>query len=153
MTVEENLQKLGLHLPSPPRPVANYVPTVQVDRFLFTSGILPISEGKVAFPGKVGREVSLEDGQEASRLAVLNALALIKQALGTLERVARVVKLTGYISSGEGFTQQPAVLNSASDLIVSLFGDRGRHSRVAIGAFELPLGSPVEIELLIEIKS
>lgn len=148
MTVEENLQKLGLFLPSPPHPLANYVPTVQVDRLLFTSGILPIREGEVAFPGKIGREISIEDGQEACRFAILNALALIKQALGTLERV---VKLTGYISCVEGFTEHPAVLNGASDLIVSLFGERGRHVRVAVGVFELPLGSPVEIELLIEI--
>ena len=150
---EENLKKLGLTLPVPPGPVAHYVSSVRVGNLLLTSGILPMREGKVAYTGKLGRELSLADGQEAARLATLNALSVLRQDLGSLDKVSRVVKLTGYIASGEGFTQQPAVLNAASDLLIGIFGESGRHARAAVGAAELPLGAAVEIEIIIQFES
>ena len=153
MDVEARLEALGLRLPVPPRPVANYVPAVQIGGLVFTSGVLPVREGQIAMVGKLGKELSVEQGQDAARLALLNALSVVKQELGSLNRVARVVRLTGHVASSAGFTQQPVVLNGASDLLVAVFGEAGRHTRVAVGAAELPLGAPIEIELIIEVKS
>ncbi len=153
MTAESKLKTLGLALPSPPETVANYVPAVRTGELLITSGILPMRDGRLAFTGKLGEGLSVEQGREAARLSLLNALSVVKQALGDLEKVARVVKLTGYIASAAGFIQQPSVLNGASDLLVAIFGDAGRHARAAIGASELPLGAPIEIELIVQAKS
>lgn len=153
MSIDKKLQELGLSLPSPPRPVANYVPSLCSGNLLFTSGILPMKDGRPAFTGKLGGGLSVEEGRKAAREAALNALAVVREELGDLDRVNRIIRLTGHIASAPGFIEQPAVLNGASDLLVSLFGDRGRHTRVALGAAELPLNSPVELELLIEIRT
>ena len=151
MKIQAKLKELGLALPTPPKPVANYIPAVRVGPLLFTSGVLPMRDGKPAYEGKLGRELSVEQGQEAARLAVLNALSVVKQELGSLDQVGRIVRLTGHVASAPGFTQQPAVLNGASDLLVAVFGESGRHTRVALGAAELPLGSPIELELIIQV--
>jgi enamine deaminase RidA (YjgF/YER057c/UK114 family) len=111
-----------------------------------------MKEGKLAYEGKLGKELSVELGREAARLAVLNALAVVKQELGSLDNVARVVRLTGHVASAPGFVQQPAVLNGASDLLVAIFGEAGRHTRAALGAAELPLNSPIELELIIQVR-
>jgi enamine deaminase RidA (YjgF/YER057c/UK114 family) len=118
---------------------------------LFLSGILPMKDGKPAWTGKLGRELTLEQGADAARLACLNALAVIKTELGTLDAVKRIVRLGGHVASIEGFVQQPAVVNGASDLLVSIFGDAGRHARLALGAYELPLGAAIELELIVEV--
>jgi len=152
MSAEEQLAVLGLTLPPPPKPVASYVPAVQSGDLLFLSGILPMRDGKPAWTGKVGREVTLEQGIEASRLACLNALAVVRAELGSLDRVARVVRVGGHVASAEGFTQQPAVINGASDLLVAIFGEAGRHARLALGAYELPLSAPVELELILRVR-
>ncbi|MBI3812132.1 MAG: RidA family protein [Nitrospirae bacterium] len=152
MTIESKLKELGIALPTAPKPVANYVPAVRAGELLFTSGVLPMKEGKPAFEGKLGKELTVELGQEAARLAVLNALSIVKQELGSLDKVARIVRLTGHVASAPGFTQQPAVLNGASDLLVAIFGEAGRHTRAALGAAELPLGSPIELELIVQIR-
>jgi enamine deaminase RidA (YjgF/YER057c/UK114 family) len=152
MNAETRLQALGLALPPPPQPVARYVPAVRVGAILFTSGILPLVQGRITFSGKLGEDLSIEKGQEAARIAVLNGLSIIKEALGGLDRVERILKVTGYIASAEGFTQQPAVLDAASNLLVDLFGDSGRHARTAVGAAELPLGSPVELEFTVQVR-
>ncbi len=152
MTIESKLKELGITLPMAPKPVANYVPAVRAGELLFTSGVLPMKEGKLAYEGKLGKELTVEQGQEAARLAVLNALAVVKQEIGNLEKVLRVVRLTGHVASSPGFVQQPAVLNGASDLLVAIFGEAGRHTRAALGAAELPLNSPIELELIVQIR-
>ena len=113
---------------------------------------MPSRDGQIMFSGKLGRELSKEEGYEASKLTLLNALANIRLALGTLDRVKRVVKMTGYVASQEGFVEQPFVINGASDLLVKIFGEAGRHARAAVGVAELPLGVPVELELIVEIS-
>jgi enamine deaminase RidA (YjgF/YER057c/UK114 family) len=152
MKIESNLEDLGLTLPPPPKPVANYLPAVRVGDLVFTSGVLPMKEGRLAYEGRLGEAITVEQGQEAARLAVLNALAVIRQELGSLDLVVRIVKLTGYIASLPDFKQQPAVLNGASDLLMAVFGGAGRHARVAVGAAALPLGAPVEIELIAQFR-
>ena len=151
MPAEKQLQALGLTLPPPPKPVASYVPAVRSGALLFLSGILPMKDGRPAWTGKVGRELTVEQGAEAARLACLNALAVVRAELGSLDAVKRIVRLGGHVASAEGFTQQPAVVNGASDLLVSIFGDAGRHARLALGASELPLGAAIELELIVEI--
>ena len=152
MSFERKLKELHLELPPPPQPLATYVPAVQAGNLLFLSGVLPMRDGQLAFSGKLGRDLTVEQGVEAARLALLNALAIAKQALGTLDRITRVVKVVGHVASAEGFVQQPQVLNGASDLLVEIFGESGRHARVAVGAAELPRGAPVEIEVIFSVS-
>jgi len=152
MTPEENLRQLGLELPPAPRPVGAYVPAVRTGNLLFVSGQLPTREGKLIAQGRVGREVSLEEAQGCARQAALNALAVVAAEVGGLGGVTRIVRLTGHVASAPGFTDQPKVLNGASDLLAQVFGDIGRHSRAALGAAELPLGSPVELEMIVEVQ-
>lgn len=151
MSYEQKLTQLGLALPAPPKPVANYVPVVRTGDLLFLSGVLPSRDGQLIMTGKLGQNLSIEQGMEAARVAVLNGLSIIRQEAGSLDRVKRIVKMVGHIASAPGFTDQPQVLNGASDLLVSLFGDAGRHARVAVGAAELPRQAPVEIELIVEL--
>ena len=149
---ESRLAELEIALPPPPQPLATYVPVVRAGDLLFLSGVLPMRDGQLAFSGKLGRDLTVEQGMEAARLAILNALAIARQELGTLDRIARVVKVVGHVASAEGFVQQPQVLNGASDLLVSIFGEAGRHARVAVGAAELPRGAPVEIEVILQVR-
>ncbi|MDH4087209.1 MAG: RidA family protein [Nitrospira sp.] len=151
MSYEQKLIQLGLELPAPPKPVANYVPVVRTGDLLFLSGVLPSRDGQLIMTGKLGQNLSIDQGMEAARVAVLNGLSIIRQEAGSLDRVKRIVKMVGHIASAPGFTDQPQVLNGASDLLVSLFGDAGRHARVAVGAAELPRQAPVEIELIVEL--
>lgn len=153
MSYEQRLKQLGLELPAPPKPVANYVPVVRTGDLLFLSGVLPSRDGQLIMTGKLGQELSIEQGKEASRVAVLNGLSIIRSEAGSLDRVKQIVKMVGHIASAPGFTDQPQVLNGASDLLVSLFGDAGRHARVAVGAAELPRQAPVEIELIVELTT
>lgn len=152
MSYESRLKALHIELPSAPQPLATYVPAVRVGDLLFLSGVLPMRGGQLAFSGKLGRELTVEQGMEAARLALLNALAIVKQELGTLDRVVRVVKVIGHVASAEGFVQQPQVLNGASNLLVEIFGESGRHARAAVGAAELPRGAPVELEVILSIS-
>lgn len=151
MSYEQKLTQLGLALPAPPKPVANYVAVVRTGDLLFLSGVLPSRDGQLVMTGKLGQNLSIEQGMEAARVAVLNGLSIIRHEAGSLDRVKRIVKMVGHIASAPGFTDQPQVLNGASDLLVSLFGDAGRHARVAVGAAELPRQAPVEIELIVEL--
>ena len=151
MSFEHRLTQLGLILPTPPKPVATYVPFVQVGNLLFLSGVVPSRDGRIVYQGKLGRDFSKEEGYEATKLTLLNALANIRLAVGSLDRVKQIVKMTGYVSSHDGFAEQPSVINGASDLLVQIFGDAGRHARVAVGVAELPLGVPVELELIVEV--
>ena len=152
MDVRETLNQLGLTLPAAPRPVGSYVPARQAGALLFVSGVLPFRDGKIENPGKLGRELTVEEGVVAAQLAMLNGLAIHQEMLGNFSRIKQVVRLTGHVASVEGFVQQPAVINGASDLLVKLFGDAGRHARLALGAFELPLHAPIELELIVQVS-
>ncbi|RZK95414.1 MAG: RidA family protein [Rhodococcus sp. (in: high G+C Gram-positive bacteria)] len=145
----ERLAELGLKLPTPATPVASYVPAVRAGSLIFTSGQLPLSEGGLARTGKVGAEVSADEAADLARLCTLNALAAVS-ALADLDSI-RVVKVVGFVSSADGFTGQPAVINGASDLLLEIFGERGEHARSAVGMAELPLNAPVEVELVVEV--
>lgn len=150
MDAEATLKRLGLTLPATPTPVANYVRAVQTGNLLFLAGHLPSEEGRVVV-GKLGRELSADDGYQAARLAALNCLSSARAHLGSLKGVKRVVKIVGLVRSTDGFTDQPRVLNGCSDLLVEIFGEAGRHARSAIGVNELPLGAAVEIEMVLEV--
>ena len=152
VSIDAALEALGIELPAPPKPVASYVPAVLVGDLLYLSGMLPFRDGQVMIIGKLGDGVTVERGAEAGKLALLNALAVIKQEVGSLDRVHRIVRVVGHVASAAGFAQQPAVINGASDLLVQIFGDRGRHARVALGAAELPLHAAVELELFVQVK-
>jgi enamine deaminase RidA (YjgF/YER057c/UK114 family) len=150
---EAQVTALGLVLPAPPKPVATYIPVVRTGDLLFLSGMIPLRDGALILSGKLGREVSVDQGYEAAKICLLNALAVIRQELGTLDRVNQVVRMVGYVASTAEFVQHPAVINGASDLLVKIFGDAGRHARVAIGAVALPLNAPVEIELIVQASA
>ncbi|MGH7251970.1 MAG: RidA family protein [Nitrospiraceae bacterium] len=151
MSFEARLRELGIQLPAPPKPVATYVPAVRAGDLLFLSGVIPFRDGTLTMEGKLGRDLTVEQGYEAARIALLNALSIVRTELGTLDRVKRIVRLVGHVASAEGFVQQPAVINGASDLLVSIFDEAGRHARVAVGAAQLPLNSPVELELIVQV--
>jgi enamine deaminase RidA (YjgF/YER057c/UK114 family) len=152
MTPEAKLRALGLELPPAPKPVGSYVPAVRSGNLVFVSGQLPMKDGELMTQGHVAAEVSLEDAQACARQAALNALAAVAAEIGGIENVARIVRVTGYVASAPGFTDQALVLNAASDLLAGIFGEAGRHSRIAVGAAELPLGAPVELELVVETQ-
>jgi enamine deaminase RidA (YjgF/YER057c/UK114 family) len=151
MRVEATLNGLGLELPPTPRPAANYVGAVQTGNLLFVSGHGPTQDGKIVYTGKVGKDLSVEDGYAAARLVALNCLASAKSAIGDLDRITRVVKILGMVNCSEDFGDQPKVINGASDLLVQLFGESGRHARSAVGMQALPFGIAVEIEMIFEV--
>jgi enamine deaminase RidA (YjgF/YER057c/UK114 family) len=146
------LNEFGLTLPPATVPVASYVPVIRTGNLLYTSGQLPLVAGVLARTGKVGADVSVRDATDAAQICTLNALAAIG-TLVDLDSVVQVVKVVGYVSSASGFTQQPAVINGASDLLVGTFGNAGKHARSAIGVAGLPLNAPVEVEMIIEVQS
>ena len=148
---EARLKELAITLPPAPKPMASYVPVVRTGNLLFLAGQGPIAEGKPLFTGKVGASLTEEEGNKAARATILNSLAVLKSELGSLDRVKRVVKLTGWVNSAPGFNRQPWVINGASDLLIAIFGEAGKHARSAVGANELPLDIPVEIEIVVEV--
>ncbi|KAB8163695.1 RidA family protein [Streptomyces sp. 3MP-14] len=149
--VEERLAGLGLALPPVVPPVAAYVPAVVSGRYVYTSGQVPLVAGELPVAGKVGAEVTEEQARDMARVCALNALAAVKSVAGDLDRVARVVKVLGFVASAPGFTGQPQVVNGASELLGEVFGERGRHARSAVGVAVLPLDAPVEIEMQVEL--
>jgi|SRR5215471_3626120 len=153
MSFEARIRELGIMLPETPRPVANYVPAVKVGNLIFASGQTPTVAGQLMMKGKLGRDLSVEQGQEAARVALLNILAAVRSSAGTLDAIKRIVKLNGWVASAEGFVSQPQVVNGASLLLEEIFGDAGKHARAAIGVAELPSGAPVELELIVEVQS
>jgi enamine deaminase RidA (YjgF/YER057c/UK114 family) len=150
-TPEERLQQLGVDLPAPAVPVAAYVPCVRTGDLVYVSGQVPLVDGTPTHRGRLGDEVSLEDGRAAARTCAINLLAALKAELGELSRVRRVVKVTGFVASAPGFTDMPKVVNAASELFGDAFGDAGRHARSAVGVAALPLGVPVEVEAIVEV--
>lgn len=150
--IEEKLAELNVILPTPPKSSGSYVPVVKTGNLMFVSGQIPMKEGKVVFQGKVPDIQSIEEAQKAAKLCIVNALAQLKSAVGTLDKVSRIVRVSGFVNSSEGFTDQPKVINAASDLLFEIFGENGRHSRIAVGVSSLPLNSTVEIDLIAEIS-
>ncbi|CAM3863808.1 RidA family protein [Smaragdicoccus niigatensis] len=145
------LDSLGIVLPTPAKPVGAYVPAVRTGSYVYTSGQLPFVEGRLTAPGKVGDDVTLEQANAAARLAGLNALAAVHDLVG-IDSVVRIVKVVGFVASAAGFTEQPRVLNGASELMGEIFGEAGVHARSAVGVAELPLGSSVEVEIIVEVQ-
>ena len=151
MAPSERLTAMKLTLPKVVAPAGGYVPSVRSGGYVFTSGQLPIRDGKVLFTGKVPEEVSMEDATEGAALAILNAVSAAAEAAGGLDSIRRVIRVGVFVNSGPGFTEQHKVANGASDLLVEIFGDSGRHARAAIGVAELPLNAAVEVELVVEV--
>ncbi len=149
--IEEKLRSLGITLPVPPKPAGSYVPTVISQKLVYVSGQIPIEDGKVIYKGKVMKNVTLEDAQKAARLCVINALVQLKESLGDLERIAKIVRVSGYVNSDPEFTEQHKVINAASDLLFQLFEEKGQHTRIAVGVSSLPLDSTVELDMIVEI--
>jgi len=150
--IEKRLDALNIILPSPPKPVGSYVPVLITGKLAFVSGQIPIKDDKVIYAGKVSKDISVEDAQKAARLCVINALAQLKAELGSLDRISKIVKVSGFVNSPPEFTDQPKVINGASDLLFEIFGQKGQHARIAVGVLSLPLNSAVEIDLIAEIN-
>ena len=156
MTPEEKISSLNLNIPKgKATSIGSYIPITKVENLIFISGQIPINiespNGELKYKGKVGREVSVEEAQEAGKICCLNALYHLKNFVGELDNIKKIIKITGYVNSGEDFTEHPKVINGASDLLINIFGEKGKHTRVAIGVNSLPLGSPVEIDFIIQI--
>ena len=152
MLIEKRLEELGLTLPEAPTPMANYVSVRRSGNLLYFSGASAFQEGKPVVFGKLGAELTMEEGYQAARLAGLNLIAQLKRELGDLDRVVQFVKVQAFVASAPDFTQQPAVMNGASDLFVEVFGDKGRHARTAVATHVLPFNIPVEIEMIVEVQ-
>ncbi|MBC7773322.1 MAG: RidA family protein [Pyrinomonadaceae bacterium] len=152
-TIENRLNELGIVLPTPSKPVAAYIPTKLVGNLLYISGQVPFQDGKLLATGPVPRVVPMELAQQCARQCVLNGLAAAKASLGTLDRIVGVARVGVFVQCEAGFTDQPKVANGASDLLVEIFGDAGRHSRAAVGSIALPLGAAVEVEFILEVRA
>ena len=150
--IEEKIKQMGITITEAAKPLAAYIPALQVGNLVMTSGQVPIEGGAIKYQGKVGKDLSEEEGKEAAKLCAINCLSAIKSVIGNLDKIKRIVKLTVFVSSAEGFTAQPKVANGASEFIVEVFGDSGKHVRSAVGVSELPLNSAVEIEMIVEVS-
>jgi enamine deaminase RidA (YjgF/YER057c/UK114 family) len=149
--IDEKLASLNIILPCPPKPVGSYVPVVITGKLVFVSGQIPIKDGKVAYLGKVTKDISIEEAQKAAKLCIINALAQIKNEIGSLDKISKIVRVSGFVNSAPEFTEQPKIINAASDLLFEIFGVKGQHSRISIGVASLPLNSCVEIDVIAEI--
>ncbi len=147
--IEEKIKSLGIQLPEPPTPAGSYIPVVKTVNLLFISGQIPMDNGKVIFTGKVSDD-NIEIAQKAARMCAINILAQIKREVGNLDKVTKIIRLSGFVNSSSEFIQHPKVINAASDLIFEIFEDKGKHSRIAVGVTSLPLGSMTEIDAIVE---
>ena len=148
---EERLNEMGIELPEAPKPLAAYIPAIQAGEFVYTSGQIPLAAGELKYKGRIGSDLTEEQGYEAARLCAVNCLSAVKSLIGSLDKIAQIVKITGFVNSAPGFTSQPKIVNGASELIEKVFGGAGRHTRSAVGVSELPLGAAVEIELIVRL--
>ena len=151
--IEKRLKDLGINIPNAPKPAGSYVPIVLTGKLAFVSGQIPIKDGQVVYQGKVGDTQSIDDAQEAAKLCVINGLAQIEAYCGTLDNLEKIIKISGFVNSTKDFTEHPKVINAASDLLMKIFGEKGRHSRIAIGVSSLPLNATVEIDMVVEIAN
>jgi len=153
MSIAAKLKQLGIEIPPAPAPAANYVPAVQEGKLIFVAGQVPRgADGTLKFVGKVGKEVSDQEGYQAARLCALNCLAQVQALAGGLDKVKRVVQVRGFVNCPPEFTNQPQVINGASDLLVQIFGDKGKHARAAVGVGSLPSGVAVEVEMIVALE-
>ena len=151
--IKKRLKDLGISIPNAPKPAGSYVPVVLTGKLAFVSGQIPIKDGQVVYQGKVGDTQSIDDAQEAAKLCVINGLAQIEAYCGTLDNLEKIIKISGFVNSTKDFTEHPKVINAASDLLMKIFDERGRHSRIAIGVSSLPLNATVEIDMVVEIAN
>lgn len=151
MSVRDNLRDLGLEVPVAAKPVAAYVPAIRTGNLIFTAGQLPLVNGQMVATGKVGQEVDVDQAKKLAEVCALNCLAAV-ETIVPIERIFRIVRVVGYVNGTAGFTNQPAVINGASELFLNLWGDSGKHARSAIGVYDLPLDSPIELELVVQIS-
>ena len=151
-TAESKLAELGIQLPAAPAAAGNYVPTVRTGNLVYCAGALPVADGKLTHTGQVGAEQTVQSGYEAAKICALATLANLKATLGTLDKVARVVFVSGYVNAVSGFADSPAVINGASDLLVAVFGEAGKHARAAVVVAGLPRNATVEIQVVVEVK-
>ena len=147
--IEEKLESMGIKLPNPPTPAGSYIPVVKVGNLLYISGQIPMEDGKVVFTGKVSDD-NLEIAQKSAKICAINILAQIKREVGNLEKVSKIIRLSGFVNSSLEFYQHPKVINAASDLLFEIFGEKGKHSRIAVGVASLPLDSMTEIDAIVE---
>ena len=151
--IEEKLKELGIEIPTPPSPAGSYIPVVTTGNLAFVSGQIPMKEGKVVFEGKVPENQSVDSARDAAKICIINGLAQLKANLGSLDKIIKFVRISGFVNSSPDFTEQPKVINAASDLLVEIFGDMAKHSRIAVGVASLPLNSTVEIDMVVEFSS
>ena len=150
--VDKKLQDIGIIIPDVPKPAASYIPAVQTGNLVYTAGQASKKDGILVYKGKLGKDLTVEEGYEAAKISIINCLAVLKDHLGSLDRITRVVKLLGFVASTPEFDQQPYVINGASDLLIKIFAKKGKHARSAIGTNVLPFGTPVEIEMIVEVE-
>ena len=151
--IEEKLKELGIEIPTPPNPAGSYIPVVTTGNLAFVSGQIPMKEGKVVFEGKVPENQSVDSARDAAKICIINGLSQLKANLGSLDKITKFVRISGFINSSPDFTEQPKVINAASDLLVEVFGDMAKHSRIAVGVSSLPLNSTVEIDMIVEFSN
>lgn len=149
---EEKIKALGLEIPKIAKPLAAYIPAKQVGDLIMTSGQVPLVNGEIKYAGKVGSDLTEEGGQKAAKICALNCLAAIKGIIGSLDKIEEIIKLTVFVNSADGFSAQPKVANGASELLVNIFGEKGKHARSAVGVNGLPLNAAVEIEMIVKVK-
>lgn len=149
--IEEKLRDMGIEVPEAAKPLAAYIPALRVGNLIYTAGQIPLVAGKLELTGKVGQDVTLEQAAELAKVCAINGLAAIKSVIGDLDQITRIVKVTGFVNSAPGFSQQPAVIDGASAFFGEVFGEAGKHARSAVGVSELPANAPVEIEFIVEI--
>ena len=151
--IEEKLNELSINLPTPPSPAGSYIPVVTTGNLAFVSGQIPMKNGNVIFQGKVPENQSVDSARDAAKICIINGLAQLKANLGSLDRIVKFVRISGFVNSNSDFIEQPKVINAASDLLVEIFGDMAKHSRIAVGVASLPLNSTVEIDMVVEFST
>lgn len=152
MQIEARALELGLEIPEPPKPVAAYVPGVRVGNLVYTSGQVPFVKGELKYRGRIGQDLTLEQGNAAAQTCALNCLGVVKSLIGDLDKVERIVKITGFVASADHFTDQAKVMNGASELVAQIFGEKGKHARAALGTNVLPLNSACEVEMIVQVR-
>jgi len=149
---EEKIEELGYKISEAPKPLAVYVPALLVNKFVFTAGQVPVKNGELIYSGKLGKDLTIQEGIKAAEISILNCLSAVKSVAGSLDNIEKIVKVTVFVNSANGFTEQSKVANGASELLVKIFGENGKHTRSAVGVNELPINAPVEIEIIVKIK-
>lgn len=152
MNIEQRLGELGIIVPEAAKPLAAYVPALKTGEYVYISGQLPVKDGDLVYTGKLGRDLSVEEGRKAAEICLINCLAALKTCIDSLDNVVRIVKITGYVQSADDFYDQPKVINGASELLEKIFGEKGKHARAAVGVNALPLNAACEVEMVVQVK-